>query len=290
MRRNKACTQAAAVIVLLLSASLLAACGSSSTTSATAPINTSPASSSGPISLVTPSDVPSTTPAAALTSAAPAASAISGTVTDSQGDAATVNVNIGTPVPQLSLNQAELIGCSSEDGPVISDGANQNMAIPLQFTVTLTSSIATDVGLEMVGSYVVAPGGNINSNPNAVTDTWVTYTSDSACGGGGSDDSLVWDNVTPGQSVTWSGWEIDPDAITPDDMTGSAASQVMFLQPGGGFGDGSGVFTIDGATSQNLVNCPGLVNGGAAVAIGGPVIAVNPSVALTNGCTAYTGS
>jgi len=158
------------------------------------------------------------------------------------------------------------------------------MAIPLQVTVTLTSSIATDVGLEMQGTYVVAPGGNVNQNPNMLTDTWAAYSSDSACTtSDGTDGDLEWDNVAPGQTVTWSGWELDQGVITPDDTTGSAVDQVTFQEPGVSFGNGGADFTFDAARSANLVTCPGQV-------AGGPIIAVDPSVARANGCIASTAS
>jgi hypothetical protein len=162
------------------------------------------------------------------------------------------------------------------------------MAIPLQVTVTLTSSIATGVYVELDGTQVVAPGGNVNGNPNIMSATWATYSSDSACGDGegdglGLDGTLGWDNLAPGQPVTWSGWEIDPDVITPDDTSGSAVNQVIFLEPGVTFGNGAADFTFDASDNQNLLICPAQVDGG-------PVIAVDPSVAHANGCTAYTGS
>ena len=275
-------TWGTAAIVLSLSSSLLAACSSSSSlTAAAAPASTSPASSAAPIPPPS-SPVASSSPSAVSVAPATFAATGSGTATDSQGDAATVSVSVGTPVPQLSLNQAELTGCTSED--VISDGADQTMAIPLQITATLTSSIATDVLVEVNGTQVVAPGGNVTGNPNMVSATWAAYSGDSACtNSGGIDGTLEWDNVAPGQTVTWSGWELDPDVITPDDTSGNAVDQVTFQEPGVSFGNGGADFTYDTERSQNLVTCPGQIDGG-------PIIAVDASIARANGCTASTGS
>ncbi len=279
MRRAKTKTAARAVAMTapLLAASLLAAC-SSSTTTGTTPAAASPADSNSAPALTSPAaaDSPTSTPAA------PTTFAFTGTAADSQGDAATVSVSIGEPVPQLTLNQAALNACDSIDD--ISDGADQTMAIPIQVTATLTSSIETNVGVIIDGTNVVASGGNFNSNPN-LEEPWVTNDSDSACSNSGIDGELEWDNVAPGQSVTWSGWELDPDVITPDDTSGSAVDQVIFLEP-------QVVFTstiaadidADAAHSQNLVYCTSAVTSGV------PVIAADPSAALADGCTADNGS
>ncbi len=90
-------------------------------------------------------------------------------------------------------------------------------------------------------------------------------------------------SAAPDQPVTWSGWELDPDVITPDDPSGSAVNQVFFLEPVVNFGNGNADFKADAVHSYNLLNCSAGVQGG-------PVIAVDPSVARANGCTAYTDS
>jgi hypothetical protein len=279
MRRTKTGTtaRAAAVIALPLAASLLAACSSSSTTAATAPASTGPASSSAATAPASPAaaDSPSATPAAPTTFAA------TGTAIDSQGDKATVSVSIGKPVPQLSLNQADLTACGIAGE--LSYDADQTMAIPVQLTATLTSSIATTVILSMDGTNVVAPGGNANGNGNP--PTWATEGDNSTCGNSsGGVVALEWDNLAPDQPVTWSGWLLDPGVITPDDTSGSAVNQVFFLEPVVNFGSGgSADLVADAAHSQNLVNCDAGVQGG-------PVIAVDLGVARANGCTTYTGS
>jgi hypothetical protein len=207
---------------------------------------------------------------------APVSYAATGTATDSQGDTATVSVLLGTPVPQLSLNQGQLTACSSMDN--ITDGANQTMAIPVQITATLTSSIATDVIVAIDGTHVVAPGGNANTS--SWPTMWATYDSNSACV---DDGSLEWDNVASGQTVTWSGWELDPEVISPNDPSGSAVNQIFFLEPVVNFGNGNANFRVDGNHSMGLFTC-------AAGVTGGPVIAVDGTVALANGCTRYSGS
>lgn len=262
---------------LPLVACLLAACASSPATSAAIPPSTTGNPSS---SAATTGGGPAAPANPAASPAAPMTRAATGTATNSQGDAAKVSVSIGKPVPLLTLNQAALTACSSFD--VITDGADETMAIPIQVTATLTSSIATSLDLVIDGTNVVAAGGNVNTNPNG-EEPWVTYDSNSACSTADQDGELEWDNLAPGQSVTWSGWELDPDVITPDDTSGSAVNQVIFMLPEVGFGTsgGAGVDT-NAAHSRDLVNCSAVY--------GGPVIAVDPSVALANGCTAVTGS
>jgi hypothetical protein len=268
--------QVTAALALPFAVGALAACGSSSTTAVTVPPSTLPASSAATAPT---SNAPAGSPAPEP--ATPAAFAATGTVTDGQGDKATVSVSIGKPVSQLSLNQAGLTACG--DAGDLSDGADQTMAIPVRIAATLTSSIATTVGLEVDGTHVVAPGGNANSNPNF--PTWASGSDSSLCGNSsGGDIGLVWDNLAPGQPVTWSGWMLDPNVITPDDSSGSAVNQVFFLEPVVNFGaNDADSFVADATHSQNLLTC-------AAGVQGGPVIAVDPSVARANGCTAYTGS
>lgn len=277
MTRIKARSTArgAVVIALPLAASLLAACSSSSSTTAgAAPASTGRSAATAPASPAAVAS-PSTTPAAPTTFAA------IGTATDSQGDKATVSVSIGKPVPQLSLSQAGLTACGIAGD--LSYNADQTMAIPVQVTTTLTSSIATTLIVEIDGSNVVAPGGNVNSNGNP--PTWATESDSSTCGNSpGSDLELELDNLAPGNPATWSGWLLDPGVVTPDDTSGSAAGQVFFLDPAVNFGSGGNAGLVaDAAHSQNLVNC-------AAGVQGGPVIAVDPSVARANGCTVYNGS
>jgi hypothetical protein len=204
--------------------------------------------------------------------------AATGTVTDSQGDKAAVSVSIGKPVPQLSLNQARLNACSDFDN--ITDSANQTMAIPLQITVTLTSPIATDVIVSLDGTQAVAPGGSVNTT--SWPTMWATYVGNSPCSVSDQDGMVEWTNLQSNQTATWTGWELDPRVITPNDPRGSAVDQVVFLGPVVNFGNGNADFTADAAHSQNLLNCAGVQ--------GGQVIAVDPSVAKANGCTAYTGS
>jgi hypothetical protein len=203
---------------------------------------------------------------------------VTGTATDSQGDKATVSISIGSPTPLTDLNQQNVSAC--DDMSNLSYDANQTMAIPVQMTVTVTSSIATPVGIDLDGTHDVASGGNVDVNGNL--PSWAT-----GSGGGGQCDSsgggVTWDSVAPGQSGTWSGWLIDPQAITPDDPTGSSAKETIFLEPVVNLGMNDGNFVPDLANSQDLVKCTAGVPFGA-------VIAVAPQVALASGCTKYTGS
>jgi hypothetical protein len=273
--RPRITAQVTAVIALPFAVGMLAAC--SSPTAVTVPPSTLPPSSAA---TAPPSSAPAHAPSSEPT--APTTFAATGTVTDSQGDKATVSVSIGKPLPQLSLSQADLTDCG-DDGELSYD-ANQNIALPVQITVTLTSSIATPLGLEIDGNHVVAPGGNANVNPNSLA--WVTDGGGSLCSSGSSVGyiGLNWDSLAPDQPTTWSGWLLDRGVITPDDTSGSGVNQVFFLEPVVNFGaNNADFFVADAAHSRNLLNC-------AAGVQGGPVIAVDPSVARANGCTAYTGS
>jgi hypothetical protein len=197
-------------------------------------------------------------------------------VTDGQGDKATIGIGVGTPTGLSSLNQVGMGTCDNESN--LSYDVGQTMAIPVQITVTLTSSVATPVTVALDGSNEVTSGGGTDSNGNL--PYWAAASSnDAEC----ESNAVMWNSLAPGQSDTWSGWLIDPEAITPDDPTGSSANETIFLEPAVNLGMNDGDFAPDPATSHNLVKCAAGVPYGA-------VIAVDPQVALSSGCTKYTGN
>lgn len=272
MRRTKArsTAQAAAVIALPLAANLLAACSSSSsTTAATAPASTGPASSVATAPVSPAADSPSARPAAATTLAA------TGTATDSQGDTATVSISIGAPVSLTSIGVGSVSPCD-EMGENFNYQTDQWMATPVQVTVTLTSSVAVPVTMAIDGTHEIDKSGN--AEPNGNLPGLASSAQDASnC----QNEVISWNNVASGQAVSWSGWLMDPDAITPDDPNGSSAETELFLLPNLDLGSGNADFKPDGTASHNLVDC-GEVQPG-------PEIAVDRSLALSRGCTAYTG-
>jgi hypothetical protein len=255
-------------VVMLFAVGLLTACSSSSPTSVISapasgvPATASPADASGPAS----------------PPAGPSSPAATGTATDGQGDKATVSITVGNPTPLTNLNQQNVNAC--DDFGDISADASQTIAIPVQITVTVTSSLATSVGVDIDGTHEVTSGGDVDVNGNL--PSWATES-----GGGPQCDSsgggVTWNNLAPGQPSTWSGWLIDPEAITPDDPAGSSAKKMIFLEPVVNMGSSDGNFVPDLADSMNLVTCTAGVPFGA-------VIAVDPQVALAAGCTKYTGN
>lgn len=249
-----------------------AGCASSSTTANAPATSTAQSASSGATS--------TDTSTAASGSSAPTTAALStyaatGTATDGQGDAATVSITVGSPTALTSLNQQDMSSC---DDINLGDDANQTIAVPTAITVTLTSSIATSVAVSLDGTQQVTSGGNVQ--PNGNLPSWAAASSDDAeC----SSDSITWNSLASGQSDTWSGWLIEQQTITPDDPTGSSASETIFLEPVVDLGMNDGDFVPDLAHSRNLVKCAAGVPDGA-------VIAVDPKVALSSGCTKYTGN
>jgi hypothetical protein len=173
-----------------------------------------------------------------------------------------------------------MLFAACDDFGDISADASQTIAIPVQITVTVTSSLATSVGVDLDGTHEVTSGGNVEVNGNL--PSWATESGDGpqcdSSGGG-----VSWNNLEPGQASTWSGWLIDPGAITPDDPAGSSAETTIFLEPVVNLGPNDGNFVPGLADSTNLVKCTAGVPFGA-------VIAVDPEVALADGCTKYAGN
>lgn len=206
---------------------------------------------------------------------APAAYAATGTASDSQGDTATVSVSVGTPVPLTSIGLENVSSCEDDNFNYRTD---QWMATPVQVTVTLTSSLAVPVFVSIDGTQAVDSSGSVG--PNGNLPGWAS----SAQGSGNCEiETISWGNVAPGHPVTWSGWLMDPDAITPDDPNGSSAETEILLLPVLDFGSGDADFKSDAAASHNLVECGNLFPPT-------PEIAVDKSLAISRGCTAYTGS
>lgn len=263
---------ALAVGVVACSGGVLAACSSP----AAAPNELAPVGSSSSTSAATPADTsPAAAGSATATAAALSAHVATGTVTDGQGDKATVSITVGRPAALTSLNQQDMSSCADMN---ISDDADQTIAIPVAITVTLTSSTATSAAVSLDGTHQVTSGGDVQ--PNGNLPSWAAATSDDAeC----DSTSVTWNSLGPGQADTWSGWLIDQGAITPDDPTGSSANETIFLEPVIDLGMNDGNFVPDLASSDNLVKCAAGVPYGA-------VIAVDPQVALSSGCTTYTGS
>ncbi len=257
---------------------LLTACSSSSSTSAgVAAANPAQTASSSPADRG--GSPTADSGSAAPTWNAPTGYAATGTAADSQGDKATVSISIGSPVPLTDLNQRNVSACDGMSD--LSHGADQTMAIPVQITITITSSLATPVGVGLDGTDEVTSGGNVGVNEN--WPLWATGPGGDGPKCDSTDNGVAWVNVAAGQPSTWSGWLIDPEAITPDDPTGSSAKKTIFLEPAVDVGLTGGNFVPDLADSQNLVKC-------AAGVPDGPVIAVVPQVALASGCTKYTGN
>ena len=250
---------AAAVLVT----GTLAGCGSSSGAPAAD-------SSANAVSAPTAISLPSS-PAPTV----PMSHAATGTASDSQGDTATVSISVGAPVSLTSIGVGNVSPCD-EMGENFNYQTDQWMATPVQVTVTLTSSLDVPVIMAIDGTHEIDTSGN--AEPNGNLPGWASSAQDvSNC----QNEAISWNNVASGQTVSWNGWLMDPDAITPDDPNGSSAKTELFLMPDLELGSGNADFKPDAAASHNLVDCGEVMPG--------PEIAVNRSVALSRGCTAYTG-
>jgi hypothetical protein len=257
---------------LLVVLGLLAGCGSPSAPSPGVAAAGTAAAASSPVSTGNPF---ADGEGSASAPAAPAPDAAVGTAADDQGDTVKIGIGVGAPVPLTALDVAGMSACDGTSN--LGYDAGQAMAVPVAITVTLTSSVATPVTVGLDGSGQVTSGGD--TQPNGNLPYW-------AAGEGGDAECALagpmWSSLAPGQPGTWTGWLIDPLAITPDDPEGSSAGTTVFLEPDVVLNASTGDYVPDLAASRNLVKCAAGVPFGA-------VIAVSPQVALADGCTAYTG-
>lgn len=259
-----------AFVAMVAACGSLAACSSSPSTPVAATSVNAPATTTSADTATSPVDDASS---ASASTSFPAGFAATGTATDSQGDTATVSISIGTPVSLTSLGVANVSACTSV-GENLEYETDQWMATPVQVNVTLTSSLAVPVIVALDGSQEIDTSG-VASNGNLPSWAEPAQGGEQSC----PDTGITWTNVTPNQAVSWTGWLMDPQAITVNDPTGSAADSEIFLMPEVELSSSVANFTPNAGTSQNLVDCANET-----------VIAVDTSLARSRGCTAYKGS
>lgn len=261
-----------AFAALIVAAGSLAACSSSpGLPAATASANAQASTTSA---VAAPSQDASS---AAPSSSFPAGYAATGTAADTQGDTATVSVSIGAPVSLTSLGVTNVTACT-DVGENLQYETDQWMATPVRIDVTLTSSLAVPVTVTLDGSEDIGMSG---AEPNENLTSWAAPAQDDS-GGSCQNEGIFWQSVTPNQAVSWSGWLMDPNAITANDPTGSSAHTEIFLMPVVELSSSQAVLKLDTTASHNLLDCLN-VNPG-------PVIAVDVSLARSRGCTTYTGT
>ena len=201
-----------------------------------------------------PASTPSAAPAAAKT---PIGNAVTGLVTDSQGDKLQLSLAIGQPEPLTDTNDPVAHDCDDrlEEGSI-----NQVVVYPIEVTQTLESSVAVPIHL-LLSQYSITTTSNMVQSAG-VFGVDPEYGIAATVGGsdycGVVDGDVTWQNESPGQTETFDGYILVTDAITPNDPTGLQIAGALFLDPDLSVGGGAeGDFTPDTANSPNLVHCMG---------------------------------
>ncbi len=265
------------MLVVATSALLLSACGSAASGSFAAPPQTTQ-SAAVPVtaSAAAPPPAPSTPPPS---SAAPTGDAVTGSLTDSQGDAVTLSLSVGTPQIVANVSDPDAQDCN-DDLSDAGTSAAQSVAYPIEINMTVTSDEPATIGLNMAG-FSEMSGGSAQSANTIVPMYAGNFTGSQMCNVDLADPlgAFYWTNVAPNQPITWSGYMIFQGVVTPDDPTGVNQSTGLYvLSPSATIDGNTTNYTIDTADSQNLVDCGG-------TGAGYQYVALVPSLALSSGCT-----
>jgi hypothetical protein len=218
----------------------------------------------------------------------PAPGSVTGSSTDSQGDKATVTVGFGEPKPMSTLASTAVATCDQ----AVTDQAStpeRSIAIPISVTMQISSSLATDVVVNVNSIEFATGGGAVQSVPEVLANPtlWAgSYGSGPQCDeeNSSSAGSIHWIAAvaTPGSKQSWAGWVIILNAITPNDPRGLQRAQELLLQPAVTFaGTQQGDYTFDVPNSSSVVECS--ASDPAAGTL--QYAAADPQVAVANGCT-----
>lgn len=224
----------------------------------------------------------------AVPTSASTSHAVTGVVTDSQGDRMRLSLTIGQPEPLTGTSDQVAHSCDSEiDGG--SSTLSQAVIYPVDTTETLLSSVAATVGLDYSAFFV-------NATPSMFSPAGVSalYTIDGPefwwagiVGGSGycGDGSVEWQDQGPGQTETWDAYLVVAGAITPDDPTGLKQSAgPIVLSPDLSVDGVGGNFAIDTADSTNLVQCETEDTNGDVLSTD-TYVAMDPKYAIASGCS-----
>jgi hypothetical protein len=202
-----------------------------------------------------------------------------------------VSVGLGPPAPMSSSDNSSLSACASTIAQEQSS-ADRSVAIPVSVTMTVLSSLAADVTVNVDSFGFVTSGGSGNVDENGEQSLsgvplWAEdYSNGPTCqtwndlGAG----SVHWSSTaaTPNSTQSWSAWLILPNAISPNDPTGNDVAQRLVLQPAVSIA-GSPTYNVKpNQASSSIVMCysqSDLIPGNA------PFLAELPSTAIADGCT-----
>jgi hypothetical protein len=191
----------------------------------------------------------------------------------------------------MSSSSSSAVSACDTDVEQEQSSPQRSIAVPFTVSITVESSLVTSVSVGLDGFGIVTSGGSVDENGEQTLDgtpLWAgAYSSGPTCqtwnelGAGVVDWGAS--AATPNATQSWSAWLIIPDAITPNDPSGLDVAQNLVLQPAVSISGGE-LFNLEpSGSSSSVVTCysqSDLIPGNA------PFLALDPSAAISNGCTA----
>lgn len=219
-------------------------------------------------------------------SSAPAANgglslAATGTASDSGGDRAAFSISVGSPVPLSQVQNSTTQLCNDQISQVAGD-PSRAVAVPVQISGTVTSSLSTDYGVNL-GFAAVQSGNQIEPGPLPLLIAINYSNTGPECTGALEINQLIdWTSAASGAANTENLWIVVVNDITPNDPTDqNGVAHRLLLVPSFSLANQNADYNVD-SSSPNAVMCTAASD----PAVGQiPYIAVDKAVALQNGCT-----
>jgi hypothetical protein len=263
------------VVGWLTVAAILAGCSSSTPAG---PIRSSISFSTEP---------PSSTSTAATDSGAtapsPVQTAATFTASDDSGNTASMVISLGTIQPASQITDPVVQACAA-DISQLSSSLDHTMAVPVAIRIQLTSSLSSDIVVNLVNQYLAVKGDSpeaaSNEEPFLLAEG---YAAGPACAiPDAINGRIQWQNAPPGAPQTWHGYILQANAITPNDPTGAASAiHRLLLDPMVTLGASLAKVNYLPASSPFEVLCQYPMGGGG----GRPLLAIVPSWVLNYGCS-----
>ena len=192
---------------------------------------------------------------------------VTGTATDSQGDAVSVEVLFGHHDSAESWAGAgsgtakPAINSCDQDLASAGSSLARSVAFPVAVTMKVTSSLATDVEVRLSAVSEAMSGGLVGS-PERV-QLWGAVYADNGPICHPSTDPLSagtvrWTSATatPGTELNWQGWLIIPNDITPKDPSGkNGVASRLLVNPDIRLGGNQADYKYDLSASTSVVTC-----------------------------------
>lgn len=232
-------------------------------------------------------DPPSSTNTAATdagtTSVSPVQPAGTLTASDGSGNTARLMISLGTIQPASQITDPVIQACADNISQ-LSSSLDHTMAVPVAIQIQLTSTLSSDIAVNLVNQYLAvkgdAPEPAANEEPFLLAEG---YAAGPECAiPDAINGRIQWQNAPPGVPQTWHGYILQANAITPNDPTGAASAiHRLLLDPMITLGASLAKVNYLPASSPFEMLCQYPMGGGS----GRPLLALSPSWVLNYGCS-----